>query len=114
MPRENEPLEKRVKRGAKLLDKKAPDWFKKTRVTKLEMSNPYSCVLHETFGGWGLGLDTLKIETLLREECRYAFDLLRNEYPDMKKIRPLWNGLWKAEIKTRREASKRNENKRGA
>jgi hypothetical protein len=40
---------RRVKKGAKLLDRQHPGWADKVRITKLKMSDPRSCVLGEVF-----------------------------------------------------------------
>lgn len=75
-------IQKRVDRGAKLLDKKVGlDWFRKIKTGVLALSDPFMCVLGQTFAkeaeqadetGFDFGSLKLQIED---KEARYGFNL---------------------------------------
>jgi len=64
-------VETRVRRGAKLLDKKVPDWLDRVKLRVLRLESPSSCVLGQAFkdaiAGWNetgyeAGLEFLKLD----------------------------------------------------
>jgi hypothetical protein len=67
-------LSEYVDRGAKLLDSKYPDWFKKIDFFKLSMDHCARCILGQTFGDYVKGLKSLWPGCNINEDFRYAFD----------------------------------------
>jgi len=99
---------KRVARGAKWLDKERPNWFRKVRITALQMEQKDTCVLGQVFAAdvnnsleWGYDVAS----------ARYALDadsLGFNEGDDFSDG-PTFDELqdaWIAAIRTRRKAAR--------
>jgi hypothetical protein len=92
--------------GAALMDKVCPGWFRKTKITKLDMKvgvlryNGCGCILAQTYGDFGTGL--AKIEEKTGREVnseRLGFTTYGLT---------LWSELdeaWKDEIRARRKAA---------
>jgi hypothetical protein len=104
----NEEIERRVAKGAALLDEKVLDWPLRVNPSRLAMSTCYACVLGqldlngELFLG---GLDFLELKP--GEAAEYGFSS-----PFVKRLSPprgFWGKLgtaWKREIKRRRQAGR--------
>lgn len=89
-------LTARVRRGAKLLDKKMPGWYRKVKLTTLDMSYCHECVLGQTHGHYFDGMQGLDVS--LGNSSRYGFsDAQDKNFPKL-------DLLWKAEIRARRSA----------
>jgi len=56
-------LEKRVKLGAHLLDRKSEGWYEDISLPKLNMENGISCILGQEFGDYWEGAKSLKLMT---------------------------------------------------
>jgi hypothetical protein len=48
--------DKRVARGAALLDQKRPGWHRELADKNIEVSQPSNCVLYHLYGSWAYGL----------------------------------------------------------
>jgi len=86
----------RAKRGAELLDRVAPGWFKKIDTSTLNMGDCWLCVLGQVYGGYVEGL--WEIDKL--NSVYHGFSLFSTD-------EPLWDDLkaaWLPEI-TERQAS---------
>src|SRR5260221_4599985 len=53
--------EREVRAGIALLDEKDPGWRDKFNPSTLRMAGSSTCVLGQTFGSYGLGIDVLKL-----------------------------------------------------
>lgn len=110
-----------VKRGAKLLDKKLPGWFKHIKVGELEMDNGCKCVLGQ-LGTKKVNLDRLGWEmggyadygdmafALLnvRDDVEYGFNCYDDEDSETMVNFAELQYSWENEIATRRKAYREN------
>ena len=94
-----------VEDGAKLLDSVDPDWYKKVKITTLDMSNGNVCVLGQLYDDYYEGL--LKIiphkgssteSSVDRFATKYGFQLESADDPAYPEL----TGQWKEEIRKRR------------
>lgn len=71
-------LRRRVRRGARLLDKKVPDWPSRIDPALLDMSSPNSCIVGQTFASsensYNVGLAQLGIDTLSAGDVTHGFE----------------------------------------
>lgn len=94
-------LKRATARGAKLLDRNLPTWFKTTQISKLDMGRATrtpqgcGCVLAQQYGNYGEGLDQLDIDD--PHELGFDYDQSPAEYPAL-------TSAWKDEIRKRRAA----------
>lgn len=103
----NTAQKKRVTRGAKLLDKMRPGWFRRVKITKLQMALPVlnragcGCVLAQEFASYASGLRQLGLE-MHYDDTAYGFNFGAGD-------RPATGGetltaAWKDQIRKRRAA----------
>lgn len=72
----------RVERGAALLDARRPGWDALIDLGKLDLNNPWRCVLGQTYGGYAEGVDTL-FHRDPGEGYRYGFSSVWDEGYDV-------------------------------
>jgi hypothetical protein len=66
------PLEVRVKEGMRLLDERGPErWWERIDLDTLDVASSCNCVLGQTYGGYGDGVDALDLTTA--ETVAHAF-----------------------------------------
>lgn len=53
-------LAERVKRGALYLDEFKPGWYLEIDISKLDLSNPWNCVLGQLYGSYATGTEVLQ------------------------------------------------------
>lgn len=98
IPTEN-PYTKQVNKGAALLDKFHPGWYREINVSKLEMSSCTSCVLGQLFKDFWDGVERLDASYSIGPEFSFnendfGFNAIRANYDQLR-------NLWIKEI-TRR------------
>lgn len=95
--------EKRVKRGAALLDKDLPGWFRKVDVHVLDVQDTARCVVGQCYGSWIDGTGRLGLRDGV-EQSEHGFNLAWEEYNSAWEdayVNEL-NLLWVKEIEARR------------
>lgn len=95
-----------IRRGAKLLDKMRPSWFKSVSIQKLDLGSCDLCVLGQLYdngtkNGYDRGLDLLK-EKL--DSPEYAF-IISDEY-GFSSSEECADEMWAYEIARRRAAER--------
>src|SRR5258707_5143969 len=92
--------EREVRAGIALLDEKDPGWRDKFNPSELRMAGSRHCVLGQTFGSYGLGLDMLNLSSVDGFGEEYGFYIDTNEAPLGSMLRDVvYNRLgetWKA------------------
>lgn len=103
--------EKAVAKGAKVLDKKAPNWHKKIKVTQLRMATNDKCIMGQLFKGDPLnGLVALGLIKDEDKDCNVEDVATKYGFmPDTFYEEAAFNELWRAEIKARKDADKLNK-----
>lgn len=93
-------------RGAKLLDRHRPGWWREVRLTKLDQGKPYprddddcSCVLAQLYGSYGTGLEPLSKEGLWSNGGVYLHGFDAETFTDLSAL----TEAWKDEIRARRK-----------
>lgn len=66
-------VQRRVNRGARLLDKVSPGWYQDVNTDYLNMSSRYDCVLGQIYYGFTYGVGRVGISWKL--VGRYGFDV---------------------------------------
>lgn len=98
-------IEQRVARGIELLNDKGPKgWRRKVRVTKLDMSNPYTCVLGQVYDGvgWRSGYEAagdIHLRGVLRggeRAATYGFHVYNDESDSFEALTAEWRRQLKA------------------
>lgn len=103
-------LRQRVRAGARLLDDKRPGWFKKVKMTELDMSSGRSCILgqaylaevrDEYYNGYIIGMRELEVSSV-----SYGFNLVPvdGQYQDVNADFSRLAECWRDEIRKRRAA----------
>lgn len=91
-------LAKRVKRGAKYLDKNSPGWEQELDLDILELSNPSVCILGQALGGFYSGMRELGLSEHKAEKLGFSlksedFDGLR-EWGDEDQLWSMLTEEW--------------------
>lgn len=103
---------KRVRKGARYLDDKIPDWWRKVKVGRLDMHDQCRCVLGQIYGDYkpeeiGLAYSTDDIDrNRLSPDEAYGFDVpsgIADEEYTLYYER--LTELWREEIKVRSSVS---------
>jgi len=100
-------VESRVEAGARLMDSQAPGWHETVRLSDLDLSSNYRCVLGQTYGSYTVG--AYKVFGLFApnrgdESRAHGFDAnraLTQEEIDREFI--ALTRAWRREIRERRE-----------
>lgn len=111
---------KAVSRGARLLDKVKPGWFKKVHPEELDMSNPEMCILGQTFKRYGSAVERIAKEAPRRgirvhldgfkyiDSGYYGFDY--GSLDGTRSANEVYDELgqeWVKQLERRRKAAKR-------
>ena len=72
-------FEEHVARGIRLLDQVRPGWYNEIDWAGLVMEWPQDCILGQLYGGFGEGVDALKLHD---KAAWYGFDLSQTQYFD--------------------------------
>jgi len=75
----------RANKGAKLLDRENPNWFKKVDVERLHIPSPSRCVLGQVYGLFSIGLDALHMPLHRTTEHGFVHSLFGNQEKAWKK-----------------------------
>src|SRR4051794_6042993 len=71
-------LRRRVRRGARLLDEKVPDWPSRIDPELLDMSSPNSCIVGQTFASsensYNVGLTQLGLDAVNDGDVVHGFE----------------------------------------
>lgn len=92
-------------KGAALLDREKPEWFRKVDTYHLEMQYCHKCVLGQVFADYNRGLEAIDLEEFDvngLDDSHYGFAL--NEYDDAYFGLSAWMELgraWRMEIQKR-------------
>lgn len=68
-------IEQRAAEGAKLLDDKMPGWEKNINLRTLDIGRYDTCMLHQVFGNYDLGLQKLNMKDA-QEARPYGFEVV--------------------------------------
>jgi len=102
---------KKVQKGVRFLNKRNPGWYKKIKLTELNMGGTYDCILGQLYcnfpiGVEHLGLTFINMEEALTKAAPYGFSITsamtdRLNKKDAKLVDKLYKqytNIWKAEI----------------
>lgn len=100
-------LEKCVKQGAKLLDKKLPGWFSKIKVNRLKMSSNKMCIIGQLYDGdaWD-GIEKISAIKGDTPQNQDAYAEKHGFFADNPAANASLVELWEKEIDTRKEKAK--------
>lgn len=88
---------RRVRRGARFLDRNHPGWHNKVDTGRLDVFDSDRCVAAQLYGNYWKGIDALRIP----ETRVYRYGM--QEAPDRVENVRGFNSAWRREIKLRRE-----------
>lgn len=102
----------RVARGARMLDARNPDWFKRVKIGELRAQDPDKCVLGQLYGSFINGCRDLEIVTPDYDEAaRNGFDALDYELDAIEECEAaeyrLLDAAWRDAIRYRRTKQKK-------
>src|SRR5438046_1541940 len=103
---EKQMLEEAVLKGAKLLDKQRPGWWKKIKTDQLAMASGRTCILGQLYGEFEQGTKRLQH---WRQSIECGFMLVWRSGMSHTYWTRRWNWLrdaWIREIAARREKTK--------
>lgn len=72
-------IERRVKRGIKLLNKFVPNWAYKVKIRKFDVTDPNNCLLTHIFGDLDIGIEKLSIvdiDNKINSWGYFGFDII--------------------------------------
>jgi len=85
--------EKRVERGAALMDMVFPDWDSRIDMGKLNISSGTVCVLGQCYGGYMKGLARLDLSPAGAARCGFAWPALLGTGYSYRKLTEAWRML---------------------
>lgn len=89
-------IRRRVNRGVAFLNECVPGWKDKISVDRLNLHDPYNCVLGQLFGEYGKGVDKLNIDTIKK---RTLLGFTEASGPDYTTFHPRLTKVWKNKIR---------------
>jgi hypothetical protein len=100
----------KVQKGAKFLDKKYPNWYKKIKLDRLDMEWAENCVLGQLYGEYSVGLATLNLHKKSWEKTyihgkQLGFTIETLTGQSSTNFQYL-TGLWTQEIRSRANKAK--------
>lgn len=93
----------RVARGAQLLDREVPTWFREVNVDQLDIMCPDRCIIGQLFGGFTDGVEALELRAgTVAGDYGFDLDLNASTQDEEEEERDWLNRTWIDVILARR------------